>query len=87
MKRKDGFVLQKIGDETYAVAVTPESAAVGSMIRLNPTGAFLFAFLEADRTEEECVTALTSHYEIDPVTAAADVRRFLAGLGEAGLLA
>ena len=87
MKRKDGFILQSIGDETYAVAVTPEAAALGSMIRLNPTGAFLFALLEEERTEEECITALAAHYEIDPAVAAADVRRFLEGLREAKILA
>jgi hypothetical protein len=87
MKRKAGFILQSIGDETYAVAVTPETAAIGSMIRLNPTGAFLFAYLEEERTEEDCVAALTEHYEIDPAVAAADVRRFLTGLREAKLLA
>ncbi len=87
MKRKAGFILQKIGDETYAVAVTPESAAIGSMIRLNPTGAFLFGLLEEDRTEEECIAALVAQYEIDPAVAATDVRRFLTGLREAKLLA
>lgn len=86
MKRKEGFVLQAIGNETYAVAVTPASAAIGSMIRLNPTGAFLFGFLETDRTEEECVAALTERYDIAPAVAAADVGRFLTGLREAGLL-
>ena len=57
------------------------------MIRLNPTGAFLFAYLEEERTEEDCVAALTARYEIDPTVAADDVRRFLAGLREAKLLA
>ena len=32
MKRKDGFILQTIGEDTFAVALTPVSAAVGSMI-------------------------------------------------------
>ena len=70
MKRKAGFVLQKIGEESYAVAVTPEAAKVGSMIRLNPTGALLFAYLEEDRSEEECVLALLQNYEIDREVAA-----------------
>ena len=87
MKRMDGFVLQTIGKDTYAVAVTPESAKIGSMIRLNGTGAFLFRFLEEERTEEECVQALLDTYEITREVAAADVARFLAGLREAKLLA
>ena len=87
MKRKAGFVLQAIGNETYAVAVTPESASVGSMIRLNPTGATIFALLEEEHTEEECVAALTAKYDITPEVAEADVARFLAALREANLLA
>ncbi len=87
MRRKAGFVLQKIKDESYAVAVTTDAARVGSMIRLNPTGAFLFAYLEEERTEEDCVEALLLRYGIDREVAGRDVCRFLTGLREAGLLA
>ncbi|MBO7293198.1 MAG: PqqD family protein, partial [Clostridia bacterium] len=82
-----GFILQKIGEETYAVAVTPASAEVGSMVRLNPTGAFLFALLEEEQTEESCLAALLERYEIDPEVARADLAAFLRGLREADLLA
>lgn len=87
MKRKPGFILQAIGEETYAVAVTPASAKVGSMIRLNPTGAFLFALLEEEQTEESCLAALLERYETDPAVAKADLAAFLEGLREADLLA
>lgn len=87
MKRKAGFVLQTIGEESYAVAVTQDAAKVGSMIRLNPTGAFLFAYLEEERTEEDCILALLARYDIDRSTAEVDVSRFLAGLRGADLLA
>ena len=87
MKRKAGFVLQAIGEDTYAVAVTPEAAGVGSMIKLNATAALLFTFLEDEHSEEECVALLTEKYAIDEGTARADIARFLAGLKEASLLA
>lgn len=87
MKRKAGFVLETIGEDTYAVAVTPETAKVGSMIKLNATAALLFAFLENEHTEDECVAALTAKYEIDEASARADVCRFLSALKEASLLA
>ena len=87
MKRKPGFVIQEIGAETYAVAVTPSSAEVTSMIRLNSTGAFLFSLLEEEQTEESCLAALTERYEIDPEIAKADLAAFLRGLKEADLLA
>lgn len=87
MKRKDGFVLQKVGDDTFAVAVTPAAARVGSMVKLNPTAAYLFDYLEAERTEEDCIGAITARYGIDRATAERDVRAFLSGLKGAGLLA
>ncbi len=87
MKRKPGFILERIGEESYAVAVTTDAARVGSMIRLNPTGAFLFAYLEEERTQDECIEALLGQYEIERSVAEADVARFLAGLSEAKLLA
>ena len=87
MKRKDGFVLQKVGEDTFAVAVTPAAAKVGSMVKLNPTAAYLFDYLASDRTEEDCVDAITSRYGIDREIAARDVHAFLAGLKGAGLLA
>ena len=46
MKRIPGFVLQAVEEDTFAVAVTPEASAVGTMIKLNSTAAFLFDFLE-----------------------------------------
>ena len=87
MKRKDGFILQQIGGEAYAVAVTPESARLGSMIRLNATGALLFSLLEKETTAAELTSALAARFDIDEATAARDVERFLASLCDADLLA
>lgn len=87
MKRKDGFVLQKVGDDTFAVAVTPAAAKVGSMVKLNPTAAYLFEYLSEERTEEGCVDAIVTRYGIDRAVAERDVHAFLTGLKEAGLLA
>ena len=86
MKRKPGFVLQTVGGDTYAVAVTAEAADVGSMVKLNPTAATLFALLENDVESEALVTALTERYEVTRDVAERDVAAFLAALGEAKLL-
>ena len=87
MKRKPGFIMQTIGNEVYAVAVTPKAAGVGSMIKLNPTAATLFALLENDCTEEDCVAALVEKYDVSEEIAARDARAFLTRLSEVGLLA
>ena len=87
MKRIPGFVLQAVEEATFAVAVTPEASAVGRMIKLNSTAAFLFEFLEAEHTEAECAEALGARFSVDADTAARDVHAFLEAMKAAGLLA
>ncbi len=86
MKRRQGFVLQTVGGDTYAVAVTAEAADVGSMVKLNPTAATLFTLLEADVESEALVEALMEKYEVTREIAERDVAAFLTALGEAKLL-
>lgn len=87
MKRIPGFVLQAVEEDTFAVAVTPEAAAIGTMIKMNATAAFLFEFLESDRTEQECTEALRAHFLVDEDVAARDVHAFLEAMKAAHLLA
>ena len=86
MKRFPGFILQAIDEDTFAVAVTPEAMAIGTMIKLNSTAAFLFDLLETEHTEKECATALSAQFSVDADTARRDVHAFLEALKAAGLL-
>ncbi len=86
MKIKPGFLLRKIGEDTYAVAATRELADLGAMIRLNPTGELLWRLLEQEHTREELADALVAEYGIERTLAEADADAFCRGLGEAGLL-
>lgn len=86
MKRKQGFVLQTVGGDTYAVAVTAEAAGIGSMVKLNATAATLFSLLEDDVESEALVEALVEKYEVTREVAERDVAAFLQALGEAKLL-
>ena len=87
MKRKQGFVLQTVGGDTYAVAVTAEAAGVGSMIKLNPTATTLFSLLEKETDEATLTAALMQQYDVTEEVAARDVTAFLLRLKEADLLA
>ena len=86
MKRKPGFILETVGGDTYAVAVTKEAASLGSMIRLNPTAATLFSLLETETDEPALIAALIAKYDVSEEMAKRDVAAFLAGLREADLL-
>lgn len=86
MKVRSGFKLMKVGVQNLVVAVDERAEEFNGMIRLNPTGAFLWELLEKEAEKEELVAALLSEYEIDKETAETDVDRFLFILTDNGIL-
>lgn len=86
MKIRSGFKLMKVGVQNLVVAVDERAEEFNGMIRLNPTGAFLWELLEKEAEKEELVAALLSEYEIDKETAETDVDRFLSILTDNGIL-
>ncbi len=86
MKVRSGFKLMKVGIQNLVVAVDERAEEFNGMVRLNPTGAFLWEFLVKGAEKEELVAALLSEYEIDKETAETDVDRFLSILTDNGIL-
>lgn len=86
MKVRSGFKLMKVGVQNLVVAVDERAEEFNGMVRLNPTGAFLWKLLERGAEKEELVAALLSEYEIDKETAETDVDRFLSILTDNGIL-
>ncbi len=87
MKLKEGFVLRQVAGSYVVVAVGLQTLDFKGMIRLNETGAFLWKQLaENECTEASLVMAMTTEYDVDNETAAADVAAFIRSLQEADLL-
>ena len=86
MKVRSGFKLMKVGVQNLVVAVDERAEEFNGMVRLNPTGAFLWELLERGAEKEELMAALLSEYEIDKETAETDVDRFLSILTDNGIL-
>lgn len=86
MKVRSGFKLMKVGVQNLVVAVDERAEEFNGMIRLNPTGAFLWELLEKEAEKEELVAALLSEYEIDKETAETDADRFISILTDNGIL-
>lgn len=87
MKIKEGFMLRQMGEQYVVVALGQASEEFHGMIRLNPSGAFLWERLSAgSQTAEQLTDAILEKYEIDKETADADVEAFLSKLSRAGLL-
>ena len=86
MKIKKGFIVRQIAGQNVAIAIGEMSKKFHGMIKLNDTGLFIWDLLQNDTTEEAIVDAVTAEYEVDVETAAADVRRILGALKDAGIV-
>lgn len=81
-----GFHVRQILDEMIAVPTGDAGKVFSGIVSLNELGGFLFELLREEQTEETLVRAVLDEYEVDPGTALADVREFLANLRVSGLL-
>ena len=68
------------------VATGERSRQFGGMIRLNESGNFLWNCLKEDVDPATLVKALLEEYDVDEMTAKADVEGFLNTLRTAGVL-
>lgn len=86
MKIKEGYILDKIGDQPMAISTGYDADQFSGMVKLNGAGAYLWSMLEEEKEEEELVKALVEKYGIDAETAKRDLKNFLALLEEKGIL-
>lgn len=85
-KLKSGFVLRKIGNQTMAVPVGPQTSHIHGMIALNETGELLWNALVEGAEVESLAKLIIQNYEVDQQTALTDVGVFLRKLKEQGAL-
>ena len=81
MKIKEGFLLRQVAGQTV-VLPTGDELDLNMMITLNGTGAFLWALLQEETTEEEMVKALLAEYDVDEARAKTSVAAFVNQLRE-----
>lgn len=86
MRVVPGFVVRQIAGETIAIPAGPAARQLSGLLALGGSGQFLFELLQTDQTEDSLVQAVLDTYEIDEVTARADVAEFLQILRDSGVL-
>lgn len=86
MKINSDFILREINGESVVVAVGASSQNFNGMLKLNPTGKFIWKLLETDTTPKKILNAVMEEYYVDEVTAKADIANFLHQLREAGIV-
>jgi hypothetical protein len=80
MKIKDGFMLREIAGNWVVVPIGQRVVDFNGLMTLNESGVLLWKKLEIGATVEELIGAILDEYEVDEITAKADVAEFLEGL-------
>ena len=87
MKIKDGFVIDKVGESYFAVAVGEVANEFNAIVKMNAAGALLWGLLSSgDRTPRDLLDATIAEYGIDESVAKRDIAAFLDKLKAEGLL-
>jgi len=77
LSHSPSVVTRKTGNEYILVPITNNIADMTSVYTLNETGAFIWELIDGKKNVEEIISALTSDYDTDNITASTDVFSFI----------
>ena len=83
---KGAYVLRQIAGEYLAVPISNNAGDDANIVILNPVSQVIWGRLETGATFEEILNLVTTEFDVSKEEATADIKEFLAGLEEAGLL-
>ncbi|MCR5653719.1 MAG: PqqD family protein [Ruminococcus sp.] len=86
MKVKSDFILRKISDSYVVVPVGDAVVDFSGLVNLNESGAMLFELLQKGCEESDLTDALLKEYDVSREIAAADVKKFVSKVKDAGIL-
>ena len=87
MKLKYNFVVRKVNDRAVAVAVGEDCTKFNGMVKLNPTGEFIFNMLNnGDVTISDIVSSVMEKYDVDEKIATDAVNTYIGNLKNSGLI-
>ena len=86
MKIKDGFVLRNVVDEFIVMPTGENIAKFDGAVVLNEVSAFVFEQMKRPVSREDLLIAVLNEFEVDEVTAKADLDALLDKLTEMGLI-
>lgn len=86
MRIKSDFALRQVAGTWVVLPFGSEIVNFNGMLKLNESSVLLWKELEQGADRQSLVSALTSEYDVDVATAAADVDAFLKKLEQIGCL-
>ena len=84
MKINEGYELRKVGDEFVVITVGDAAEIFNGMIKLNPTGVFIWNKIKDGIGTEELVDAVAAEYSVEKDVAKKDIDAFLESLKPTG---
>ncbi|MBR2716031.1 MAG: PqqD family protein [Ruminococcus sp.] len=86
MKLNSDYVLRAFSGKYIAVSVNDSDDNNNVFITMNKSSAFVWELLQNEMSYEEVLSKIIEKYNIDEVTAKADLDEFIDKLKEAGVL-
>ena len=84
MKINEGYELRQVGDEYVVITVGDAAEKFNGMIKLNPSGAFIWNRIKEGIDPEQLVDAVAAEYGVERDIAKKDVDLFLDSLKTTG---
>ena len=85
-KTKGTYVLRQIAGEYLAIPISNDAADDANIVILNPVSQIIWSKLENGAIFEEILDVVTTEFDVSKEEATGDIKEFLDGLEEAGLL-
>ena len=86
MRIVDGFEIVHIAEEHLVVPVGVKAEQNNGVTVLNEAAAFLLEEMKTDKSVDDLVLLLLSHYNVDEETARADVKNMVESLINLGII-
>ena len=83
---KGTYVLRQIAGEYLAVPISNAAGDDANIVILNPVSQVIWDKLENGATFDEILAVVTTEFDVSKEEATADIKEFLDGLEQAGLL-
>ena len=80
------FKVVNVAGEYLVIPTGSENVSTSDMICLNEATAYLLEQMKTPKTEQELVELLTAEYDVDPETAANDIRETMKNLISYGVV-
>lgn len=77
-RNRTNFATKQVGNDLVLVPMKDNVAEMNTMFTLNEVASFIWDNLTEDSSNETLLAAILSEFDIDEVTAVADLNEFLA---------